>query len=258
MSNHIHLVVQAGDKPLSGFIQNVAFRYARWFNKKQQTSGHVFQGRYKALLVDADEYLLELVRYVHLNPIRANLVTDIADYPWSSHPAYLQKDFSWVTKDTVLRYFSDTAGKARERYCTFIAAGMHERYRKAFHVGPEDTRILGNDSFMEALNQHTQKANLYQPDIDDVIMTICDAYGISAGDLSHHGKDRLFSEARAVVAYFVAELNIQSQTALARRFKRDCSSICQARLRLLARLEHDAQLLERIDKIQRKIPISPD
>ena len=65
MSNHFHLAVQAAEEPLSRIMQNLAFRYTRWANKKQSRTGHLFQGRYKALLVDADSYLLELVHYIH-------------------------------------------------------------------------------------------------------------------------------------------------------------------------------------------------
>ena len=67
MSNHLHLIVQAGDIPLSRILQNVSFRYTRYINKKKKRIGHLFQGRYKAILIDADSYLLELVRYIHLN-----------------------------------------------------------------------------------------------------------------------------------------------------------------------------------------------
>ena len=71
MTNHIHLAIQVADEPLSGIMQNLSFRYTRWINKKQARTGHLFQGRYKSILVDADSYVLELVRYLHLNPVRA-------------------------------------------------------------------------------------------------------------------------------------------------------------------------------------------
>jgi putative transposase len=83
MTNHDHLVVQVGDIPLSKIIQNLSFRYTRWINQRNKRIGHLFQGRYKALLIDADSYLLELVRYIHLNPCRAGMVKDPIQYPWS-------------------------------------------------------------------------------------------------------------------------------------------------------------------------------
>ncbi|MCP4041099.1 MAG: hypothetical protein GY731_03955 [Gammaproteobacteria bacterium] len=77
---------------LSKIIQNLSFRYTRWVNKGQGRIGHLFQGRYKAILVDAEAYLLELVRYIHLNPVRAQLVNDPGAYAWSGHRGYLGRE----------------------------------------------------------------------------------------------------------------------------------------------------------------------
>ena len=81
MTNHLHLLIQVADIPLSRIMQNLSFRYTRWSNGRQWQSGHLFQGRYKAVLVNGDEYLLELVRYLHLNPVRAGLVKIRLSFP---------------------------------------------------------------------------------------------------------------------------------------------------------------------------------
>jgi REP element-mobilizing transposase RayT len=75
MNNHIHLVLQVADIPLSRIMQNVSLRFTKWINYSRSRTGHLFQGRYKSLLIDAETYLLELVRYVHLNPVRAGIVS---------------------------------------------------------------------------------------------------------------------------------------------------------------------------------------
>ena len=113
MGNHVHLAIQVADTPLSKIMQNIAFRYTRFINRRAQRIGHLFQGRFKALLVDADSYLLELVRYIHLNPVRAKLVADPADYRWSGHLAYLGKTHKeWLTTDWVLSQFAPASGAA--------------------------------------------------------------------------------------------------------------------------------------------------
>jgi len=89
MTNHVHLALQTGDQVLSAGMQNLSFRYARYANQRLDRVGHLFQGRFKAFLVDQDAYGLALVRYIHLNPVRARLVSQAAAYPWSSHRAYL-------------------------------------------------------------------------------------------------------------------------------------------------------------------------
>ena len=89
MNNHLHLAMQAGEQPLSKGVQNLSFRYTRHINRRLDRVGHLFQGRYKALLVDEQSYGLELVRYIHLNPVRAQLVRDPARYAYSGHLGYL-------------------------------------------------------------------------------------------------------------------------------------------------------------------------
>ena len=89
MTNHVHLAIQIADNSLSRILQNLSFRYTRWVNWRQGKTGHLFQGRYKAVLIDADTYLQELTRYIHLNPVRAGMVRETYKYPWSSYRAYL-------------------------------------------------------------------------------------------------------------------------------------------------------------------------
>src|SRR5205807_6833133 len=106
MSNHIHLAIQVGDISISRIMQHLAFRYARYINRQQNRIGHLFQGRFKSILVDEDRYLKELVRYIHLNPVRANLVASPEEYVWSSHRAYMNQDeFTWLTQDRLLKRF---------------------------------------------------------------------------------------------------------------------------------------------------------
>ncbi len=89
MTNHIHLVVQVGEQPLGDFMQSVLQSYTQYVNTRNQQTGHLFQGRYHATLIDNDEYLLAVVRYIHLNPVTAGLVNDPIEYRWSSHRHYL-------------------------------------------------------------------------------------------------------------------------------------------------------------------------
>ena len=144
MSNHLHLALEVGRIPLSRGMQNLAFRHTRWINRRQERLGHLFQDRYKALLVDRDVYLLELVRYIHLNPVRAGLVSDPPDYPWSGHRAYLGKEeVAWLSTDWALSQFDERAGIARRRDRAFVRAGTDEGYRDEFHSGAENPRVLG-------------------------------------------------------------------------------------------------------------------
>jgi len=125
MTNHVHLVVQTGDIPLSHIMQNLSLRYTKWINFTRSRTGHVFQGRYKALLLDADRYLLELIRYIHLNPVRAGMAATPDEYPWSSHLAYSGNEtFPWLTIDWGLSMLSVDIGTARKEYAKFVTDSM--------------------------------------------------------------------------------------------------------------------------------------
>jgi REP element-mobilizing transposase RayT len=114
MTNHVHLAIQIADISLSRILQNLSFRYTRWVNWRQGKTGHLFQGRYKAVLIDADTYLQELTRYIHLNPVRAGMVRETEKYPWSSYRAYLGLEtIPWLSTDWVLSQFSKRLSVAR-------------------------------------------------------------------------------------------------------------------------------------------------
>ncbi len=150
MTNHIHLAVQVGEIPLARVMQNLGFRYTQYLNRKRKLKGHLFQGRYKALLIDADSYLLELVRYLHLNPVRAGMVEVPEAYAWSSHCAYLgRQSIPWLTTDLVYHQFSAGEKDAMHLYRCFVADGLQEEHREEFHRGSFEGRALGDDSFIE-------------------------------------------------------------------------------------------------------------
>jgi hypothetical protein len=130
MNNHVHLAVQVGDISLSKIMQNLSFRYTQYSNRKQNKTGHLFQGRYKAILVDADDYLLELVRYIHLNPYRVGLVSEVDDLQWTSHASYAENlEVPLLTTDWVLSQFGSDVDSARARYRKFIQDGMWGQQR---------------------------------------------------------------------------------------------------------------------------------
>jgi REP element-mobilizing transposase RayT len=115
MKNHVHMALQVKEAPLSKFMQTLSQRYTQWINKKHERVGHLFQGRYKAILVDKDDYLAELIRYIHLNPVRAGIVGDPTDYTFSSHAAYAGhvKAPSWLFIDRNHGQFGKTLSGAR-------------------------------------------------------------------------------------------------------------------------------------------------
>lgn len=254
MSNHVHLAIQVGTIPLSRFMQSLNLQFTRHYNRKQGVTGHLFQGRYKAILVSADDYLLELVRYIHLNPVRIALVDNPEDYRWSSHKAYCgQASLPWLTTDWVFTFFAETGEAAVSRFRNFVMDGIGEGYRKEFHKGNQEGRLLGDDDFADEAMRKSGQSRMRQVSLEEIMEVVCDSYSIPCTDLGRPGKDRVLAEARAVVACLIRDSEHLSVTEFGRLVGRDVSSLCQGITRLLKRAESDAELKDKMQQAQLRL-----
>lgn len=251
MSNHSHLVIQAGDIPLSKILQNVSFRYTRYINRRKRRIGHLFQGRYKAILIDADNYLLELVRYIHNNPIRAGLADKPEQYQWSSHRAFIGRELlSWLTTDFVLSQFAENEITARQQFHAFSMKGNNEGYRQEFYQGTIEGRVLGDDKFSETALAMARQRHQAFVGLDMLVKNVCKVYLLDEETLSAPGKQQPGAEARAVVAYLSLEAGNPSLTELGKYFHRDPTAISRAAGRLQERLKSDLELAARLKKVK--------
>lgn len=144
MTNHYHLVVETPDGNLSKGMRHLNGVFTQASNRRHRRSGHLFQGRFKAVLVDADAYLLELARYVVLNPVRAGMVSRPEAWVWSSYRAMVGEASppSWLAVDGLLRLFGKRRGEARQRYRRFVADGVGKEtiwgaLRQQIYLGDE-------------------------------------------------------------------------------------------------------------------------
>ena len=176
MKNHVHLAIQIADIPLSKIVQNLSFRYTRWVNKRMGRIGHLFQGRYKAVLVDKDSYLLQLVRYIHLNPLRVGLIKDPAEYLFSSHRIYCGfETLPWLTTEWILGQFGKNLKQARQKYTEFVLDGSDLGHQTDFHQGESDTRVLGDDNFLEKVLDRPLRLKCNSPTLQSVVKIISQA-----------------------------------------------------------------------------------
>lgn len=251
MTNHIHLVVQAGNVTLSRIMQNLSLRYTKWINYRQARTGHLFQGRYKALLLDADAYLMELVRYIHLNPVRAGITVGADDYPWSGHHAYFGKEvLPWLTTDCLLSMFSGNIQNARVSYARFVADGIGESRRDEFHCGTCEGRILGDDNFTDNALIKANQLRHVKYSLSVVVSVVCLRYGITIDQMKAPGKAKPFSDARAVTALLVQELPGLRFTELGNLLGRDTASLGRAGRRLLDKAIEDEKLSSLIEELR--------
>jgi REP element-mobilizing transposase RayT len=149
MGNHVHLLIETGETPLSQVLQGINQSFTLYFNRRYKTVGHLFQGRYKAILCDRDNYLLALLKYIHQNPLRAGVAENLDSYQWSSHQAYTEKrnPLSLVDVDQVLRMFSDNKARARKHYYAFMDDG--EVIDKNSVYATVDQRVQGDEEFVD-------------------------------------------------------------------------------------------------------------
>jgi putative transposase len=150
MSNHVHLLIERQTSAVGRIMHRLLTGYAQYYNRRYRRVGHLLQGRHKAILCQSDRYLSELVRYIHLNPVRARMVNQPEDYEYSSHRTYLGlAPARLVDVDPVLRHFGAKKDVARDRYRQFVAAGIKQGHCEEFYAADEG-RILGTEEFIDA------------------------------------------------------------------------------------------------------------
>jgi len=199
MDNHIHLVIETTRVPLSRIMQGVLQSHTQWHNRKYKTVGHVFQGRYKAILCDRNAYLLQLIRYIHLNPLRAGIGRPL-QYRWTSHRAYLGLERGdLVDSELVLAQFSGDRRRAIELYSRFIREGMGEGRREEFYgVGGEP--VLGDEQFYEEVLKKTRRASgvLKNRTLEQVSVKVEELTGVGVHELRGRARGEALMRARSL------------------------------------------------------------
>lgn len=233
MTNHMHLALQVADAPLGPIVRRIAGVYARRIQRRLPTTGHLFERRYRSVLVDADAHLLRLVRYIHLNPLRAGLVADPADYPWSGHRAYLGlASVPWLTTEFTLRLLGTNRNRARRAYSRLIAAGGDPDDSTQFSRGmPGDTRVLGDDGFLarvSAARKRPPPKGSTPPTLEQLIATVAKGAGCTVEALASASRARAVVDARCQVAERALASGVASISEIARRLNRSHSSVIEA------------------------------
>jgi putative transposase len=256
MENHVHMALQVRDEPLSKLMQNISQRYTFWFNKRHEQAGHVFQGRYKAVLVDKDTYLKELIRYIHLNPVRAGMVTDALDYPRSSHAAYTGKIRSpdWLYIDLGLGQFGKTEPDARAVYLHFMGQKTDEALLDQLRHGSRtEGRILGNEDFIQAALSRKSETVQVRIGIKPLVNLVAGVYQVPSREMTSASRARQLAQARAMATLIGVDHCGYLVSDLARYFNRDMPELSRQVKALRARLEKNTTLQEKAACIQDQI-----
>jgi REP element-mobilizing transposase RayT len=260
MSNHFHLLLQTSEANLARAMRHLGGVYTQWFNRRHGLDGQLFRGRYKAILVGEDEYLLGLVRYIHHNPLKAGLVKNLEDYPWSSHHGYLnkRKPWEWLSTAPVLSRFSEDPATARVGYRRFMAQDDDETIERIFSL-KKLPAILGNAQFVQAikarffaskLSPEVPESRLLAPvSMDRIKHAVCEAFDVSADALAQTARGST-NDPRDISIYLARTLTGASLKHIGGHFDIEkYSTVGSAVSRVKTKIEKDQMFAEHVEKI---------
>jgi REP element-mobilizing transposase RayT len=265
MDNHFHILLETQQAHLSRALQWLSVSYAGYFNRKYHRIGHLFHGRFKSILVDADEYLKQLSRYIHLNPVRAGLVNQPVDYPWSSYPIYAGKEATpeWVETEWLLSQFGSTRKTAIENYKEFVEkvdAGSLKNPAEdmvgGFILGSPEFVNWVKDNFLSERSEDKEIPQLrrLKPTIskETVVENVRREFGCDLDLILRKGLKR--NLARDTSIYLTRELTSESGISLGEYFGNISNAAITNRVKYLSRkCEKDRRFRRRVDKLKEKI-----
>jgi len=251
MSNHYHLILETPEGNLSQIMRHINGAYTTYFNVKRKRAGHLFQGRFKGILIEADEYAAELSRYIHLNPVKVGIVTNPEEFEWSSYRYFIgfAKVPVWLKTSFVLGCFSEK--DAESNYRKFVNDALKEVYESPLK-GVIASTILGRPEFVREISQEhlggsTSDWNmpavrkLSRPTLDEIIRMIEKAIGKNE------------SLARNISIYFCHRFSAARLQEIGERFGLSDAAVAQASRRLRVASENDAKLREMLNGVAKKL-----
>ena len=226
MTTHYHLIIETPDGNLGKIMHFLNGSYTTYINIKRKRSGHLFQGRYKAILVDKDSYLLELSRYLHLNPVRAKMVETSEEYPHSSYGSYISdRKEEIVTRDMILGLLTGNGANAGERYKAFVENGLGEELKSPMEK-VYGGLILGRECFIREVLSRLESEQLEGVEVshrktlrailgvEEIISALCEHYGVALEEVA--GNKR--SEARNAGVYLLKKYTGATNTEIGALF----------------------------------------
>jgi putative transposase len=210
MTNHYHVLIHTPNANLSRCMRHINGVYTQYYNRKYHIDGQLFRGRYKCILIDSDSYVLELVRYIHRNPLEAGIVENLTAYNWSSHKPYLSnaKKWEWLYKGFVLKMFSENSNEAKKKYLEFVLKETPEKINKIFD-GQKCPAIIGSDEFIGKVKKrffnkkrHIEipESKTLAPEIEMIKAAVCRSFKITEKELLYSRRGAL-NEARNAAIY---------------------------------------------------------
>ena len=242
----MHFILEPTTFPLSNAIHAFAGRYAQYFNRRHKLRGHLFQDRFRSILIEDGDYLKRLARYIHLNPVRANLVLLPQEYRWSSFCSYSAlNEITWVTQNRILQKFGTTDLEARQsliRYTSQIAdaeldiSNIHESNQ----IG-----VFGSEKYIMRITDFDKDLAVTKIQFIDLVRAAQVEFGNSFNEISSSSREKRLVDIRSILALAIQEMPGLYLQQLADYLNRDSSSIC----RLAKRAKRSQDLEQKTNKL---------
>jgi REP element-mobilizing transposase RayT len=262
MSNHIHLAIETREIPLSKIMQGIQQSYSHYVHKKYSYVGHLYQGPYGAVLYDKDEFALNLVRYIHRNPIEARLVENPVEYSWSSHRIYMNmENCSFLDKKFVLEMFPCDETKAIQMFNKFVLEGPQSLENFDFD-DVRDRQVIGKKQFVERVKNRIENSSydkkfdlnydftaLTKKTLSEILKIVSKQTKVSADSILSPSRLRDITKARRMFAFISAKYGGYGTVEISKFLKKNTSSVSYMIHKLESELEFDPVLSEKLRKV---------
>jgi len=260
MPNQYHILVQTPEANLSRSMRHINGIYTQRYNRAHGFDGPLFRGRFKSILLEGGEYLLEMVKYIHQYPKMGKMVAQIDGYPWSSHPGYLSraKKWDWLNKKIIFSLISDIRQGSLKAYRQAMLDNISEEITRVFLM-KKFPAILGEKSFIKWVRNefyvgksHRQVPDsaILAPDVDWIKSAVSKEYRVDKGELMKSRRG-IFNEPRGVAIYLTRQLRKDSLEIIGKEFSMaGYSSVSSAIVRMKRQMTKDKKLPNRIKKIK--------
>ena len=265
MSNHYHLLVKTPRANLGRAMRHINGVYTQRYNRLCSTDGVLFRGRYKAIVVDSDAYLLHVSKYIHLNPLEAGMVDNLTGYQWSSYPAYIEKikPQKWLERDHVYGYLTSKRVKAK-CYQEFVEEKDLDIDVESFYSRKRMLPILGDEHFIEEISRKAAKDNseaTYKEQkplkvtMDQIIGLVGQVFGVATEEIVTSRKGSgLKNQPRRVAMYLAQEIGDYRLNDIAERFGlAHYGGVANAIYRVKQELDNDRKLMKSVKSIIKRL-----
>lgn len=245
MSNHVHFILEPTTAPLSVGVHAFAGRYAQYFNRRHKQRGHLFQDRFRSILIEDNDYLTRLVRYIHLNPIRAGLTEVPENYKWSSYRCFLGLDeITWLSQLRILKKFGTTHYEARQAFAKYTLKSTEAQFDIEIIRESNQIGIFGSEEFTKEINRAVvSSASKIQ--FIDLIIAMQAEFHFEPDELSSKSKEKHLVDMRSIIALAVQKVPGLYLQELGKHLNRDSSTLC----RLARRGKESEELAAKTEKL---------